>query len=103
MKHSLRTIASMALVFAAAAIGASSAAAAGSDKPIAYQITKTVPLGAPDRWDYLMFDAPSRRVYIAHGDRVTVVDGQSGAVVGIIEGMPGGTHDIAISHDSGQG
>jgi YVTN family beta-propeller protein len=40
---------------------------------------------------------------VAHGDRVSVVDGQTGALIGEITGMPGGTHGIAISTASGQG
>ena len=69
----------------------------------AYSITRTVPLGAPDRWDYISFDPASHRVYVSHGDRVTVVDGRSGALVGSIEGMPGGTHGIAVATGSGRG
>jgi DNA-binding beta-propeller fold protein YncE len=102
MKRLLPRKVSAALVIAVAATACGFAAAAPG-KAITYQITKTVPLGAPDRWDYLAFDAQSGRVYITHGDRVSVVDGQSGAVIGSIEGMPGGTHGIAFSHDTGQG
>ena len=69
----------------------------------AYRLTKSVVLGAPDRWDALTFDPASGRVYIAHGDRVTVVDGKSGAILGNVEGFPGGTHDIAIVADEGRG
>jgi len=79
---------------ATAALGAPSAQ---------YQITKVVPLGAPDRWDYLTVDEVSHRVFISHGDRVSVVDGRSGAVVGAVEGMPGGTHGIAIVTADGKG
>ena len=68
-----------------------------------YHVTKTVALGEPDRWDYLTFDPDSHRVYIAHGDQVTVVDGQSGAVLGRVEGIPGGTHGIAIVPAVGRG
>src|SRR5690349_9038258 len=74
-------------------------ASAGAD----YKVTKSVPLGSPDRWDYVVFDAPSHRVYVAHGDRLTVVDGHSGQIVGQVESLPGGTHGIAISHSSGLG
>ena len=89
----------LACVFAAAlAMPLAAAQASG-----AYKITKTVPLGAPDRWDYLTFDSASNRVYVAHGDRVTVVDAASGAIIGNILGMPGGTHGIAISHATHQG
>jgi YVTN family beta-propeller protein len=68
-----------------------------------YQVTRTVALGAPDRWDYVVFDAPSHRVYVAHGDRVTVVDGLDGSIIGQVEGYPGGTHGIAIVGALGQG
>ena len=77
-------------------------AAIADDKPL-YTITKTVAIGAPDRWDLLTFDAESRRVYIAHGDRVTVVSGQSGELVGSIQGYAGGTHGVAVLPGSGRG
>jgi DNA-binding beta-propeller fold protein YncE len=69
----------------------------------AYTLTKTVPLGAPDRWDYVVFDAPTHRVYVAHGDKLSVLDAQSGAIVGNAEGVSGGTHGIGISAATGQG
>ncbi|MES2098119.1 MAG: DUF5074 domain-containing protein [Pseudomonadota bacterium] len=68
-----------------------------------YALTKSVALGAPDRWDYVVFSADTGRVYVAHGDRVTIVDARSGRVVGDVTGMPGGTHGIAISAATGQG
>jgi len=61
-----------------------------------YKLTKTVPIGAPERWDLLSFDADSHRVYVAHGDRITIVDVASGTVVGSIEGFKGGTHGVAV-------
>jgi len=70
---------------------------------VGYQIARTVVLGAPDRWDYVYFDAGSHRVYAAHGDRVTVVDGRDGTIVGQVEGFPGGTHGIAIVAALGKG
>jgi DNA-binding beta-propeller fold protein YncE len=70
---------------------------------VEYRITKEVALGAPDRWDYVIYDAPSHRVFVAHGDRVTVVDGKDGAIVGQVQGLPGGTHGIAIAHGAGLG
>jgi len=59
--------------------------------------------GSPDRWDYVVYDVPSHRVYVAHGDRVTVLDRRSGGLVRQIETVPGGTHGIAISHAAGLG
>jgi DNA-binding beta-propeller fold protein YncE len=78
-------------------------ATASKAEPPNYHISMSIPLGPPDRWDYVVFDPESRRVYVAHGDRVTVVDGTSGAVVGAVEGIPGGTHGVAVSHANGKG
>lgn len=77
--------------------------AAANAQPPSYTISKTIALGAPDRWDYLTYDAPSGRLYISHGDRVTVVDGKSGAILGQVGSLPGGTHGIAIVQASGRG
>jgi len=88
-----------ALVFAMTAATAHVAAA----EPPVYTVTKSVVLGGPDRWDYVVFDAPSQRVYVAHGDRVTVVDGRSGQVIGQVTGTPGGAHGIGVSAATGKG
>jgi DNA-binding beta-propeller fold protein YncE len=49
-----------------------------------YKLAGTVPIGAPDRWDYVVLDPPGARAYVAHGDGVTVVDIASGRVTGTI-------------------
>ncbi len=98
MHRTIRTIAWAMLIAASAAC-----AAVVTPTAPAYHVTKTVALGAPDRWDYLTFDASSGRLYISHGDRVTVVDGKSGAILGAIEGLPGGTHGIAMAPAAGRG
>jgi len=69
----------------------------------AYHVAKTVALGAPDRWDYLVYDSNSGRLYVSHGDRLTVLDGTSGAILGNVEGITGGTHGIGISAATGKG
>lgn len=71
--------------------------------PAAYRLTRTVALGAPDRWDYLVYDPPSHRVYVAHGDRLTVIAGRSGRIIGDVGPIPGGPHGIAICHAAGVG
>jgi DNA-binding beta-propeller fold protein YncE len=68
-----------------------------------YTLSKSVPLGPPDRWDYVVFDAPTERVYIAHSDKLAVLDARSGEIVGQVEGISGGTHGTGISPDTGQG
>jgi YVTN family beta-propeller protein len=78
-------------------------ACVGAQTTPAYRVTKTVALGPPDRWDYLTFDAESGRVFVAHGDRVTVVDGRDGTLLGQVEGFPGGTHGVAIAAHAGKG
>jgi DNA-binding beta-propeller fold protein YncE len=77
-------------------------ATAASAAP-AYRLAKSIALGAPDRWDYVVSDAAGRRVYVAHGDRLTVVDAASGAILGNVEGIAGGTHGTAISAATGEG
>jgi YVTN family beta-propeller protein len=68
-----------------------------------YRVVKSVALGGPDRWDYVVFDAGSGRVFVAHGDEITVVDGESGEIAGHIKGLSGTTHGIALVKDSNRG
>ena len=84
------------------ALAALATAAQAQGAP-AYTLVKTVPLGAPARWDYVVADPATSRVYIAHGDRLAVLDAASGDVVGEVDGMPGGTHGTAISTATHQG
>ena len=84
------------LIAATAALCTFGSPASSAPPTPAYQVTKTVALGAPDRWDYVVFDPSSRRVFVAHDDRVSVVDGIDGSILGQVEGYPGGTHGIAI-------
>jgi hypothetical protein len=63
---------------------AASAAAPDSQSAPAYRMTGALPLGSPDRWDYLTWDPASRRIFAAHESTVTVVDADRLAVVGEI-------------------
>ena len=92
-----------ALAAALSVTGAMAPRAALAETIPTYAVTQTVSLGAPDRWDYVVFDPASHRVYVAHADRVTVVDGHNGKVLGEVVGIPGGTHGIGISPKTGQG
>jgi YVTN family beta-propeller protein len=89
-------------ILAAVLLCAASVSAQAGDAPL-YKVTKTVALGAPDKWDYVVFDPPSHRVYVAHGSEVTVVDGTDGTVLGNIGPFPGGTHGIATVAATGHG
>jgi len=84
------------------ALALSGAAASAQSEP-SYKITKEVALGAPDRWDYVVFDPVLDRVYVSHSETVTVVDAASGKVIGHIDGITGTTHGIASVHALGKG
>jgi YVTN family beta-propeller protein len=60
-------------------------------------------LGPAERWDYATFDSSQNRIYVAHGDHVTAVNAASGAIIGQIGPLPGGTHGIAVSLKDGVG
>lgn len=66
-----------------------------------YRIVKEVALGAPDRWDYVTYDTAQDHVFVAHSDRVTVVDNKTGSVVGHVPGTSGGSHGIAFANGKG--
>jgi YVTN family beta-propeller protein len=93
------------LKIAAIAIALSSAVWTSSSTAAepAYTLAKTVPLGAPDRWDYVTYDGQTDRVYVAHSDRLAVVDPTLGKVIGEVQGIAGGTHGSAVSMATHQG
>lgn len=68
----------------------------------AYPITKAIPLGSPERWDFLAFDSTSHRIYVAHHTEITVVDGRTGEIVGRVAGL-GGVNGVAIIPEMGKG
>ena len=68
-----------------------------------YKLVASIPLGDGERWDYVTFDPSQNRVYVAHGDHVTVVDATSRTVIGQIGPFPGGTHGIGIVPQLGRG
>jgi YVTN family beta-propeller protein len=80
-----------------------SVSAQGAAATPQYRLTRSVPLGAPDRWDYLTFDPSAHRVYVAHGDRLSVFDGRDGTRIGEVTGFAGGTHGIVILPALGRG
>jgi YVTN family beta-propeller protein len=93
---------SIVRLIAGLALSALSVAAQAQTTP-SYHVSKTVPLAAPDRWDYVVYDPDSHRVYVAHGDGVSVVDGITGAIIGNVKGFPGGTHGTAVVTNIGRG
>lgn len=70
--------------------------------PAAYELRARIGLGEGKRWDYVLVDDATRRLYLAHGDRVEVVDQQTRARVGQIAGLHG-THGVAVASALGRG
>jgi DNA-binding beta-propeller fold protein YncE len=66
-----------------------------------YHLSKSVPIGAPERWDYLLYERTARRVYAAHGTSIDVLDGTSGAKIGTVP-VPG-ANGVTVVPDSGKG
>ena len=58
-------------------------------------ITKSVPIGAPDRWDYVVLDPSGTHASLAHGDRITVVETVAGKVSGTLA-VGGSTHGVVV-------
>jgi len=60
-----------------------------------YRVTKTIPVGGDEGWDYVTVDSAARRVYVSHGSHVVVLDADSGAVVGDVQ-----THRVSMESPS---
>ncbi len=70
--------------------------------PPAPRLLSRLALGGPGGWDYLAFDAPSRHLFVSRGDRVLVIDVDSGKQIGTIPDTAG-VHGIAIADDLHRG
>ena len=67
-----------------------------------YHIARRFTLGGEGGWDYLALDTVGHRLFIAHQDRVIVVDPDSGKVLGEIPGLSR-AHGVAFAYDAGHG
>src|SRR5260370_1823981 len=71
-----------------------------------YHLLKKYDLGAApggkEYWDYITFDAATRRLYISHNTEVKVLNADSGAVVGSISDLKR-VHGIALAADLHRG
>jgi len=89
-----RTIASLAL---AAVLLSGMTAPAG-----AYHLAQEIKLPGAEGWDYLTFDAPRARLFVAHGTHVEVLNTATLAPAGAIADTPG-VHGVAIADPLGHG
>jgi len=67
-----------------------------------YKLLQTIQLGGESKWDYLAFDQTHNVLYVSHGDRVTVISGESDKVIGEILHTDG-VHGIAVAPDLNRG
>jgi YVTN family beta-propeller protein len=67
-----------------------------------FKVTSKFPLEGSGRWDYLYVDIASQRLFMARSTHVTVLNADTGAVLGDIPDTPG-VHGIAIANELGVG
>jgi len=67
-----------------------------------YGFVQEIGVPGPGSWDYLSIDPAARRLYVAHGDQVDVIDIDRNAIVGTIADTPG-VHGFAIARELGRG
>jgi YVTN family beta-propeller protein len=79
----------------ALAVVAGSAATQAADTPGPYKVQQTWKIGGDGGWDYLTVDSAAKRLYIARGNRVQVVDLESGNQTAEITGFKG-VHGVAL-------
>src|SRR3984893_15990070 len=97
-----RILRNSALIFSAAALTLIPSALRAGDDGDKFKIGNKIPLEGGGRWDYVTVDPEAHRVYIARATHVTVLDSESGAVVGDIPDTPG-VHGVAVAPDLGIG
>jgi YVTN family beta-propeller protein len=67
-----------------------------------FHVEKTWHIGGDGGWDYLKTDPGAHRLYIARGNRVQVVDTQSGKLIAEM-GEMGGVHGVALNSNGKYG
>ena len=67
-----------------------------------YDKVRKIAIGGEGGWDFLEVDSPNRKLYVARGNRVVVVDLETEKVVGEIADTPG-VHGIAFVPELNRG
>jgi DNA-binding beta-propeller fold protein YncE len=67
-----------------------------------YHVARQFKLGGDGRWDYIVLDTVSNRLFIARQDRVMVVDPDDGKLLGEVRGLDG-AHGVALDYSSHHG
>jgi DNA-binding beta-propeller fold protein YncE len=99
----MRKLLSLSLLAPLALVGA---VAVASPAGPGYHLIKKIPLGAApgggEYFDYVTVDSASRRVYLAHGSEVKVLDADNFSAVGTISGLKR-CHGVLVLPDLGKG
>ncbi len=96
MRLSMRAAARLAAGLSLAAMLPPACLAEGSGTQPAYHVAARYAIGGTDlNYDYLRVDGASRRLFIAHGTRIEVLDADTGARLGQVPGLAG-VHGIEI-------
>lgn len=90
------TSAFLATTFAQSPAATAAAGASG------YHLEATWKIGGEGGWDYLTFDPEAHRLYVTRTDRVEVIDGDKGTLVGGVPGLDGG-HGTALAPEFHRG
>lgn len=77
-------------------------AAAAGTSAADFRVLARYPVPGDVRFDYLRVDPDMRRLYVSHGNKVDVLDADTGAVIGEVSPMKG-VHGIAIVPDLKRG
>ena len=67
-----------------------------------FKVVNKFALEGEGRWDYLVVDNDSRRLFVSRSTHVAVLDADSGAELGDIPNTPG-VHGVALASDLGVG
>jgi YVTN family beta-propeller protein len=81
----------------------SSVSAMAADKLSAnFKVVNKLSVEGTGRWDYLIVDPQTRHLFMSRGTHVSVLDADSGAVIGDIPDTPG-VHGITLAPELGVG
>jgi DNA-binding beta-propeller fold protein YncE len=98
----LRFSTHLALTLALFVLPGNSFSANAQNSLSGYHVIKTVPVGGDGFWDYMSIDSDARRLYISHGNHITVMDTDSYGIVGEIDDTKM-VHGAALAPDLGRG
>ncbi len=69
---------------------------------LAFHVERHDVLSGDVKWDYLAYDASSRKLFITHGDRVDIYDPMLDRVVATLADTMG-VHGVALAHELNKG